>query len=135
MNEDIFYLFTQAMDLKYEDTVEAIHDLVMFIVASNNHNAWDKVYDYLRSEAQQIIDNDNENEKRDIIEEFNTDEWGEICTKTNVCKIDEFECTLTEYVNFVIRFFNEKMLYVQHEYPQRNYVLTKIDIMYMEAIE
>ena len=74
-NEDIFYLFTQAMDLKYEDTVEAIHDLVMFIVASNNHNAWDKVYDYLRSEAQQIIDNDNENEKRDIIDEFNTDDW------------------------------------------------------------
>ncbi len=66
---------------------------------------------------------------------YNGDEWGEICTKTNVCKIDEFECTLTEYVNFVIRFFNEKMLYVQHEYPQRNYVLTKIDVMYMEAIE
>lgn len=74
-DEDIFYLFTQAMDLKYEDTVEAIHDLVMFIVASNNHDIWDKAYDYLRNEAQQIIDNDDENEKRDIIEEFNTDDW------------------------------------------------------------
>lgn len=75
MNEEMFYLFTQAMDLKYDDTVEAIHDLAEFIIASNNHHVWDKVYDFLRNEAQQIINNDNENEKKDIVRQFNNDDW------------------------------------------------------------
>lgn len=75
MNEEIFYLFTAAMDLKYDDTVEAIYDLAEFIIASDNHDIWDKVYDFLRNEAQHIIDNDNDREREDIIRQFNHDDW------------------------------------------------------------
>lgn len=193
-NEDIFYLFTQAMDLKYEDTVEAINDLVKFCITTENTDIWNDIYRFVREKAQFIIDNDNEYDKNDCIEEFkgddwlqqyiqkikgnkkmtfnnvinvvreyeeevlfdveapdhwysityennklklsevdeyhqNGDEWGEIITKTNVYKIEEYKCTLEEYLKFVIRFFNAKMLYRQHEYPSENYVVEKIDVV------
>lgn len=80
-----------------------------------------------------------ENNKLKILEideyHFNGEEWGEIDSKHNVNVIEEFSCEIIEYINFIIRFFKAKALYVQHEYPQKNYVLTKINIQYMEVEE
>ena len=77
------------------------------------------------------ISYENNKLKLSEIDEYheNGDEWGEMITKTNVCKIKEYECTLEEYLKFVIRFFNAKMLYEQHEYPSKNYVVKKIDVV------
>lgn len=65
--------------------------------------------------------------------QYDGDEWGEIYTKSNVSQIHEIECTLEEYLQFVIHFFYQKIEYIQYEYPSKNYILTKIEIM--EAIK
>lgn len=74
---------------------------------------------------------ENNKLKLSEIDEYheNGDEWGEIITKTNVYKIKEYECTLKEYLKFVIRFFNAKILYRQHKYPSKNYGMEKINVM------
>lgn len=74
-NEDAFYLFTKAMDLKYEDTVEAIYDLCQFIICTSNHKIWDELYDCVREKAQKLIDENDECDKRDCLELFEDDDW------------------------------------------------------------
>lgn len=78
INERPFYNFTKAMDLKYDDTVEAIHDLVTFCIATDNHNLWDKIYYMIREEVQKVIDNDEYSEKIGVLAQFRNDEWLEM---------------------------------------------------------
>ena len=59
---------------------------------------------------------------------FNGDEVGEIETSTVYDEIESFNCTLKEFTNFVIQFFETKLLYRNHSYPQEAYVYDKIII-------
>ena len=59
---------------------------------------------------------------------YNGDEWGEIRTSTNQTAIKEFECSLKEFANFVIQFFETKILYLRASYPQEAYISEKIII-------
>ena len=74
-NEDIFYLFTQAMELKWQDTVEAIHDLTKFCIATENYDIWEEIFNFTKEKAQQIIDEENKYDKEDCISAFKNDEW------------------------------------------------------------
>lgn len=74
-DEDIFYLFTQAMELKWQDTVEAIYDLTKFCIATENYEIWEEIFNFTKEKAQQIIDCDNEYDKKDIIQAFENDRW------------------------------------------------------------
>ena len=59
---------------------------------------------------------------------FNGDEYGEVETSTEYEEIDYFICTLKDFTNFVIQFFQAKAFYREHSYPQEDYVLDKIII-------
>lgn len=60
---------------------------------------------------------------------FNGDEWGEIETSTVYDELETFyNCSLKDFTNFVIQFFETKMLYREHSYPQEAYVYDKIII-------
>ena len=60
---------------------------------------------------------------------FNGDEWGEIKTSTVYDELETFyNYSLKDFTNFVIQFFETKMLYREHSYPQEAYVYDKIII-------
>ena len=59
---------------------------------------------------------------------FNGDEWGEIEIRTNTTEIEEYECSLVEFTNFVIQFYQHQMSYIRTSYPQEAYINNKIII-------
>lgn len=59
---------------------------------------------------------------------FDGDEWGTIDSKEIQTSIKEFECSLKEFTNFVIQFYQNKLLYMRTSYPQEAYILEKIII-------
>ena len=59
---------------------------------------------------------------------FDGDEWGTIETKTNTTEIKRFECSLIEFTNFVIQFYDNQISYMKTSYPQKAYIADKIVI-------
>lgn len=59
---------------------------------------------------------------------FDGDEWGTIETKANITEIKRFECSLIEFTNFVIQFYENQILYMETSYPQEAYITNKITI-------
>ena len=59
---------------------------------------------------------------------FDGDEWGTIETKTNTTEIKKFECSLIEFTNFVIQFYDNQISYMKTSYPQKAYIADKIVI-------
>ena len=59
---------------------------------------------------------------------FDGDEWGTIETKTNTTEIERFECSLVEFTNFVIQYYDNRILYMEASYPQEAYITNKIVI-------
>ena len=59
---------------------------------------------------------------------FDGDEWGAIETKTNTTEIERFECSLVEFTNFVIQYYDNRILYMEASYPQEAYITNKIVI-------
>lgn len=74
-DEDYFYLFGKAMDLKYDDTVEAIYDLCQFCISTDNHRLWDSIYEFLRNKTQEVIDKDEKWERENVIDNAPKDDW------------------------------------------------------------
>lgn len=58
----------------------------------------------------------------------NGDEWGEMITKCNQYKIESINCSIEEYLKFVVRFFKQKIMYIEYKYPEKNHYIMKIDI-------
>ena len=59
---------------------------------------------------------------------FDGDEWGEIKTSTVYDELKTFDCSLKDFTNFVIQFFENKLQYRTHSYPQEAYICDKIII-------
>ena len=59
---------------------------------------------------------------------FDRDEWGKIETKTNTTEIERFKCSLIEFTNFVIQYYDNRILYMEASYPQEAYITNKIII-------
>lgn len=56
----------------------------------------------------------------------NSDVWGEMTTKFNREKIETINCSIEEYLKFVIHFFRQKIIYIEHKYPAKNHYIMKI---------
>ena len=96
--------------------VKEIEEEVLFDVEAPSH-----YYD-INYENGKIILRENDEYH------FNGDEWGEIEVKTNTYIIGEFDCTIEEYINFIICFYKKKLIYQEHQYPSDIDVITKISI-------
>ena len=96
--------------------VEEIEEEVLFDVEAITH--W---YEVSYEDKQLIIyEIDKYHE--------NCNKWGKIIAKCNQQKIETIDCSIEEYLKFVIHFFKQKIMYIEYKYPANKHSIMKIDI-------
>lgn len=59
---------------------------------------------------------------------FDGEEQGEIETSLINTEVESIPCTLKQFTNFVIQFYQTQLLYMRASYPQEAYILEKVII-------